>query len=61
MDHGYKRKWAYKTSEFMFEGVSFLGVAEYDEYLTFKYGNYMSLPPENERKTHPVSKLKLLN
>ena len=45
----------------MFEGVSLCGVAEYDEYLSFKYGDYMSLPPENERKTHPVSRLKLLD
>ena len=60
-DHGYKRKWANETSEFMFEGVSFPGVAEYDEYMTFKYGDYMCLPPESNRKTHPISRLKLLH
>jgi lipopolysaccharide cholinephosphotransferase len=58
-DYGYRRKWADGTKEFMFEGSSFFGVAEYDEYLTFKYGDYMNLPPEGQRKTHPVSKLKL--
>lgn len=56
-DLGYRRKWAYKSSEYDFEGVKLLGIAEYDEYLTFKYGDYMTLPPEIKRKTHPVSKL----
>jgi len=60
-DHGYKRKWADSISDFTFEGVQLRGVAEYDEYLSFKYGDYMTLPPENERKTHPISKLKLFN
>ena len=60
-DHGYLRKWAYTSAEYSFEGVKLIGIAEYDEYLTFKYGDYMSLPPENERKTHPVSKLVMLD
>ena len=60
-DHGYKRIWADATSEYHFEGVSFYGPKDYDEYMTFKYGDYMELPPEKERKIHPISKLKLLN
>ena len=59
-NHGYKRKWADETSEYMFEGVSFLGPKEYDDYMTFKFGDYMTFPPEAERKTHPISRLKLL-
>jgi lipopolysaccharide cholinephosphotransferase len=58
-DHGYKRRWADETSEYMFEGMSFLGPKEYDDYMTFKFGDYMSLPPDSERKTHPISKLGL--
>jgi len=58
-DHGYKRKWADETSDYAFEGVNFLGPEEYGEYLTFKYGDYRALPPESERKTHPISRLKL--
>jgi phosphorylcholine metabolism protein LicD/phosphopantetheinyl transferase (holo-ACP synthase) len=59
-DFGYKRKWANEISRYLFEGIKLCGVAEYDEYMTFKYGDYINLPPENQRKTHPISKLKLL-
>ena len=59
-DYGYKRKWALSVRNYTFEGVSLYGVAKYDEYLTFKFGDYMALPPEGQRKTHPVSRLKLL-
>ena len=31
-----------------------------DDYLSFKFGEYMNLPPEGERKAHPVSDIKLL-
>jgi len=37
------------------------GAKDYDGYLTVKYGKYMELPPENKRKVHPISKLKLLD
>ena len=60
-DHGYYRKWAYSSAEYDFEGVKLYGIAEYDEYLAFKYGDYMALPPDSDRKTHPVSSLKLLD
>ena len=59
-DHGYKRVWADKTAEYTFEGVKLFGPKEYDDYMSFKFGDYMTLPPESERKTHPVSKLKLI-
>jgi lipopolysaccharide cholinephosphotransferase len=58
-DFGYKRKWADAAAEFVFEGMRFSGVAEYDEYLTFKYGDYMTVPPDEQRKIHPISDLKL--
>ena len=58
-DHGYLRKWAHKTEEYLFEGKRLKGIAEYDEYLTFKFGDYMTLPPKAQRKTHPISELKL--
>lgn len=59
-DHGYKRKWACTIYPFVFEDVELQGVAEYDDYLAFKFGDYMSMPPESERKTHPISRLKLV-
>ena len=60
-NHGYRRKWAAGIRDFTFEGFQLRGVMEYDEYLTFKYGDYLTFPPENERKTHPISRLKLLD
>lgn len=37
-----------------FEGYEFYAPKDYDEYLTRIYGNYMELPPENERITHKI-------
>ena len=34
---------------------------DYETYLSYKYGNYMELPPMEKRKVHPVSKIKLLS
>jgi len=42
-----------------FEGYNFQIFEKYDLYLTRLYGDYMTLPPENKRKTHPVSEIKL--
>lgn len=44
-----------------FEGYTFKIFRKYDLYLTELYGDYMTLPPENMRKTHPVSKIKLID
>ena len=35
-----------------FEDIQLRGMAKADEYLTFTYGDYMQLPPEESRKTH---------
>lgn len=55
--YGYKRKWYEETIDMKFENVILRGCRDYDEYLTFLYGDYMKLPPTKERKVHPVSKL----
>lgn len=48
--------------ELEFEGRMMRAFADYDTYLTMYYGNYMELPPENERVAHlKVSKLKLID
>lgn len=42
--------------QMQFENAKFSCFEKWDEYLQIKYGNYMSLPPENERewRHHPV-------
>lgn len=57
---GYYRKWYKEGAPITFEGKIFDGIKNYDEYLSFKFGNYMELPPEGERKVHPVSDIKLI-
>ena len=54
-EYGYKRKWYTGYEDIEFEGVTFRGVVDPDDYLSFKFGEYMALPPESERKAHPVS------
>ena len=38
-----------QTTDHIFEGRNFKIPKMYDEYLTSSYGNYMQLPPENDR------------
>ncbi len=59
-EYGYLKKWYTGQKNVMFEGCSFPGVADADGYLRFKFGDYMTPPPENQRKTHPVSALRLI-
>lgn len=40
------------TSRMLFEGKEFSVMDCWDEYLTFWYGDYMRIPPEEERVTH---------
>ena len=35
--------------EVEFEGIKFMGIKKYDEYLRKFYGDYMQLPPEDQR------------
>lgn len=56
--YGYLRSWYEDISEITFEGELFSGVRDYDDYLTFKFGQYLELPPPEKRKQHRVSILK---
>lgn len=59
-EYGYYRKWYEKSADITFENFIFRGIKDYREYLSFKFGDFMKLPPEGQRKAHPVTKLRLL-
>ncbi|NLM20329.1 MAG: LicD family protein [Peptococcaceae bacterium] len=59
-EYGYLRRWYENLASFSFEGQSFPGIRDYDEYLSFKFGDYMQLPPKDRRKVHLVSEVMLL-
>ncbi len=40
-----------EMTEVEFEGFRFPSISRYDDYLTLRYGDYMKLPPEDQR--HP--------
>lgn len=46
----FERSWCEELAAYSFEGVTFPGPKEYDKFLTAMYGDYMRLPPENERE-----------
>lgn len=55
--YGYLKRWYETSQSIVFEDCMLDTMENYDEYLTFKFGDYMELPPEKERKVHPVSKI----
>ena len=57
--YGYRMEWYLHSADVLFEGLTFRGIRNYQEYLSFKFGNYMELPPENGRKVHPVSRIRV--
>lgn len=51
-----------EMTDMQFEGYTFRAFRKYDKYLTALYGDYMKLPPEEQRRAHlEVSKIKLLD
>ena len=58
--YGYKRKWYENLKEYAFGPLSLPGAADFDGYLSVKYGRYMDLPPVEKRHVHPISRLRLL-
>lgn len=59
-EFGYLRSCFEALEETEFEGVRLMGMKDYDTYLGYKYGDYMTLPPMEKRKVHPVSRIKLV-
>lgn len=45
--------WFEECVEVEFEGFLFYACKEYDKYLSDKYGDYWSLPPDEKRTLHP--------
>lgn len=60
-EYGYYRNWYENSIDTLFEGKMFQGIKDYHSYLSFKFGDYMELPPLFKRKIHPVTELKLVN
>lgn len=50
--HLYKKEWIFPLKEIEFEGHKFYCPNDYHNYLKSYYGNYMQLPPEDQRKGH---------
>ncbi|MDE5722538.1 MAG: LicD family protein [Clostridia bacterium] len=46
------RTWVDTLKEYAFEDRQYPGVADYNAYLSYFYGDYMQLPPENDRNHH---------
>jgi len=59
-DNGYLRRCFTELVPTQYENITVMGMKDYHTYLSYKYGNYMELPPEDKRKVHPVSKLTLI-
>ncbi len=57
--YGMPRKLFEESIEKDFEGHSFKIFKRYDAYLKMLYGDYMVLPPPEERQIHPASKVVL--
>lgn len=57
--YGYLRKWYEELNEIEFEGYKFYAPKDFDDYLTFKFYDYMKLPPENKRYGHSATKYSL--
>ncbi|MDT2905194.1 LicD family protein [Lactococcus lactis] len=44
--------WYGNGTKYKFEDIELVGLDNYNEYLKITYGDYMKLPPEDNRKTH---------
>lgn len=59
-EHGYESRCLNDIADITFEGSVVSGMKHYDAYLSYKYGDYMTLPSKENRKVHPVSTLETL-
>lgn len=59
-EYCYYKRWFESGEDMVFEGHMLHGITDYDGFLKFEFGDYISLPPEDKRKVHPVSAIRLL-
>lgn len=60
--YGIPKEWFTERVEFEFEGKRLMGTKDYDACLNFWYGDYMKLPPADQREQHaPVSYINFSN
>jgi lipopolysaccharide cholinephosphotransferase len=59
LSFGWQRVWREDLCELEFEGLNFPAPKQWQEDLTYTYGDYMTLPPPEERVAHPASSIKL--
>lgn len=50
--YGLPKNWFVDCTEYDFENTKLMGSRNYDEVLTFWFGDYMKLPPEDQREQH---------
>ncbi len=56
--YGMPKQWFLDRDEYEFEKIKLFGTKDYDEILRYVYGDYMQLPPENQREQHsPFSEI----
>lgn len=51
------KEWFGEGVSVQFEDLTVNGVTEWDKYLTYIYGDYMTPPPANDRNRHNVTKV----
>ena len=50
--YGMPKEWFLERDEYNFENYKLYGTKNYDAVLEYVYGDYMKLPPENQREQH---------
>lgn len=53
LPHSVLLSWFDERIEIEFEGFMFYAFKDYKDYLHYNYGDYMKMPPEEQKYTHP--------
>ncbi|MCF6165366.1 Lipopolysaccharide cholinephosphotransferase LicD1 [Furfurilactobacillus rossiae] len=55
VDYFLQAKWFNTTADLSFEGLKLKAPIDYAAYLSYSYGDYMKLPPKDERVDHKLT------